>query len=94
MERKLAIWSATQLNRSGFKSSNPDLGDTSESFGVPMTADFALVLYQDEHLQQMNQYMCKQEKNRYGDMSALPRFTVGVHKPQQRLYDVTQNLST
>lgn len=93
MEFNIAIWSATQLNRSGFKSSDPDLGDMSDSFGVAMTADFALVIYQDEHLKTMDQYMCKQEKNRYGDMNLRPRFTMGVNKAQQRLYNVTQNPS-
>lgn len=91
MEKDVAIWSATQLNREGFKSSDPGLENTSDSFGVAMTADFALVLYQDEHLKDEGQYMCKQQKNRYGDMNIMPRFNIGVDRARQRLFDVSQD---
>ena len=94
MERNIAIWSATQLNRTGFTSSDPGLGEVSDSFGVAMTADFAVVIYQDDALRQMNQYMCKQEKNRYGDKDQMPRFLMGVDKSQMRIFDVQQNLTS
>ena len=90
VEKNICIWSASQLNRSGFSSSDPGLGDISESFGVAMTADFAMVITQDENLKQMSQYMCKQKKNRYDDMDRVPRFTLGVQKSQMKLYDVQQ----
>lgn len=82
--------SATQMNRSGFSSSDPDLTDTSESFGLPMTADFMFCLTTDEELEKLNQIMVKQLKNRYSDVSRNKRFMVGIDKPKMRLYDLDE----
>ena len=77
-------------NRAGFSSSDIGLEDTSESFGLPATADFMLAISQTEELEQLNQYMVKQLKNRYADPSFHRRFVVGVDKSKMRLFDVEQ----
>lgn len=84
----IPIWSATQLNRSGFGSSDPDMTNTAESFGLPATVDLLLVLIATEELKQLNQIMVKQLKNRYHDMELNKRFVVGVDKSKMKLYDV------
>jgi len=84
------------LNRAGFADTDADLTHTSESFGLPMTADFMVALISSEELQNLNQYMVKQLKNRYNDMALNKRFVIGVDKMKMRLYDVdesAQNLS-
>jgi len=91
---ELPIWSATQLNRNGFKSSDPDITDTAESFGLPATVDLLWVLIANEQLKQLNQIVFKQLKNRYDDMDRMPRFVVGVDNPKMRLYDVEQSANT
>ena len=91
MEFNVPIISATQTNRSGFSSSDIGLEDTSESFGLPATADFMLAISQTEELDQLNQYMVKQLKNRYADPSFHRRFVVGVDKSKMRLFDVEQS---
>jgi replicative DNA helicase len=83
----IPIWSATQLNRSGFGSSDPDMTNTAESFGLPATVDLLLVLIATEELKQINQIMVKQLKNRYHDMELNKRFVVGVDKSKMKLYD-------
>ena len=90
VEFNVPIISATQTNRSGFSSSDIGLEDTSESFGLPATADFMLAISQTEELEQLNQYMVKQLKNRYADPSFHRRFVVGVDKSKMRLFDVEQ----
>lgn len=90
-ETTIPIWSATQLNRSGFGSSDPDMTNTSESFGLPATVDFLAVLIATDDLKQLNQIMVKQLKNRYEDMDKNKRFVVGVDKSKMRLYDVEQS---
>lgn len=86
--QNLPIWSATQLNRSGFGSSDPDMTNTSESFGLPATVDLLLVLIATDQLRSLNQIMVKQLKNRYRDMELDKRFVVGVDKTKMKLYDV------
>ena len=90
VEFNVPIISATQTNRTGFSSSDIGLEDTSESFGLPATADFMLAISQTEELEQLNQYMVKQLKNRYADPSFHRRFVVGVDKSKMRLFDVEQ----
>ena len=90
VEFDIPIFSSTQLTRSGFASSDPEITDTSESFGLPATADFLLALIRTEELDGMNQIMIKQLKNRYSDKSINKRFVVGVDRSKMRLYDVEQ----
>lgn len=91
VEKNVPIVSATQTTRSGFGNSDPGLEDTSESFGLPATADFMVALVSTEELQDLNQIMVKQLKNRYADPSINRRFVVGVDKPKMRLYDVEES---
>lgn len=90
VEFDVPIVSATQTTRSGFTSSDPGLEDTSESFGLPATADFMFALISTEELQQLNQIMIKQLKNRYNDPSYFKRFVVGIDRAKMKLYDVEQ----
>ena len=88
VENNLPIVTATQVNRSGFMSSDVDLGDTSESFGLPATADFFLALTSSEELDEKGMIVGKQLKNRYGDPSTNRRFVIGIDRSKMRLYDV------
>jgi replicative DNA helicase len=88
VETNVPIWSATQVTRSGFANSDIDLTDTSESFGLPATADLMIALISNEQLESMGQLMIKQLKNRYNDPAANKRFTVGVDRSKMRLYDI------
>lgn len=90
VEFDVPIVSATQTTRSGFTSSDPGLEDTSESFGLPATADFMFALISTEELQQLNQIMVKQLKNRYNDLNTYKRFVVGIDRAKMKLYDVEQ----
>jgi replicative DNA helicase len=87
VEHNVPIVSATQTTRSGFSNSDPGLEDTSESFGLPATADFMFALVTNEELQQLNQILVKQLKNRYSDPNNFKRFVVGVDRAKMRLYD-------
>ena len=87
-EYKVPLVSATQTTRSGFANSDPGLEDTSESFGLPATADLMIALIATEELDSMNQIMVKQLKNRYSDPNFYKRFVIGVDRKQMRLYDV------
>lgn len=87
VERNVPIVSATQTTRSGFTSSDPGLEDTSESFGLPATADLMIALVSTEELEENNQLMIKQLKNRYNDPTAFKRFLVGIDRAKMRLYD-------
>ena len=87
VEHNVPIVSATQTTRSGFSNSDVGLEDTSESFGLPATADFMFALITTEELQQLNQIMVKQLKNRYSDPNNNKRFVVGVDRGKMRLYD-------
>ena len=90
VEANLPIVSATQTTRSGFASSDVDLTDTSESFGLPATADLMFALISTEELEGLNQIMVKQLKNRYNDPTIFKRFVVGIDRAKMRLYDVEQ----
>jgi len=90
VEANLPIVSATQTTRSGFASSDVDLTDTSESFGLPATADLMFALISTEELEGLNQIMVKQLKNRYNDPTIFKRFVVGVDRAKMRLYDCEQ----
>ncbi len=94
VEFNLPIVSATQTTRSGFTNSDPGLEDTSESFGLPATADFMFALISTEELEQLNQIMVKQLKNRFGDPNVNKRFVVGVDRARMKLYDVEQLAQT
>jgi replicative DNA helicase len=91
VEFNVPIVSATQTTRTGYSSSDVDLTDTSESFGLPATADFMFALISTEQLQELNQIMIKQLKNRYNDPSMFKRFVVGVDRSRMKLYDVEQS---
>ena len=91
VEAEVPIVSATQTTRSGYGSSDVDITDTSESFGLPATADLMLALISTEELEQMGQIMVKQLKNRYGDPTVNKRFVVGIDRAKMRLYDVEQS---
>ena len=90
VEANLPIVSATQTTRSGFASSDVDLTDTSESFGLPATADLMFALISTEELEGLNQIMVKQLKNRYNDPTMNKRFVVGIDRAKMRLYDCEQ----
>jgi len=90
VEFNVPIVSATQTTRSGFTNSDVGLEDTSESFGLPATVDFMIAMVSTDELQQLNQVMFKQLKNRYADLNKLKRFVVGVDKSKMKLYDVEQ----
>ncbi len=90
VEAEVPIVSATQTTRSGYGSSDVDLTDTSESFGLPATADLMFALISTEELEQIGQIMVKQLKNRYNDISVNKRFIVGIDRAKMRLYDCEQ----
>lgn len=91
VEFNVPIVSATQTTRSGYTNSDPGLEDTSESFGLPATADFMIALISSEQLEDLSQIMIKQLKNRYGDPGLYKRFVVGIDRAKMRLYDVEQD---
>ena len=93
VECNVPIISATQTTRSGFGNSDPDLTDTSESFGLPATADFMFALISTEELEQQGRIMVKQLKNRYNDPTASRKFMVGIDRSKMRLYDVADSTS-
>ena len=90
VEFNVPIVSATQTTRSGYGSSDVDLTDTSESFGLPATADLMFALISTEELEEQNQIMVKQLKNRYYDPTLNKRFVVGIDRAKMRLYNVEQ----
>lgn len=94
VEYNVPIWSATQVTRSGFGNSDVEITDTSESFGLPATADLMLALISTEQLEGMNQVMIKQLKNRYNDPTEHKRFCVGIDRSKMRLYDVEESAQT
>ena len=91
VEANVPIVSATQTTRSGYGSSDVDLTDTSESFGLPATADLMFALISTEELEEINQIMVKQLKNRYNDPTLNKRFVIGIDRAKMRLYDVEQS---
>jgi len=90
VEFNVPIVSATQTTRSGYGSSDVELTDTSESFGLPATADLMFALISTEELEQLGQIMVKQLKNRYNDPTIHKRFIVGIDRAKMRLYDCEQ----
>jgi len=94
VEANVPIVSATQTTRSGFGSSDVDLTDTSESFGLPATADLMFALISTEELEEANQIMVKQLKNRYNDPTINKRFCIGIDRAKMRLYDVEDTAQT
>ena len=91
VEFNVPIVSATQTTRSGFGSSDVELTDTSESFGLPATADLMFALISTEELEELGQILVKQLKNRYNDPTIFKRFVVGIDRAKMRLYDVEQS---
>jgi len=90
-EANVPIISATQTTRSGYGSSDVELTDTSESFGLPATADLMFALISTDELEELGQIMVKQLKNRYNDLSINKRFVIGIDRAKMRLYDCEQS---
>ena len=91
VEYNVPFVTATQTNRSGFTNSDVGLEDTSESFGLPATADFMFAIISNEQLAQLNQILVKQLKNRYSDPNRFQRFVIGVDKSKMKLYNCEQS---
>jgi replicative DNA helicase len=91
VEFNVPLISATQTTRGGFDNSDVELTDTSESFGLPATADFMIAIIETGDLQELHQYLVKQLKNRYGDKGKHSKFVIGVEKAKMRLYDVEES---
>ena len=91
VEENVPILSATQTTRGGYGNTDVELTDTSESFGLPATVDFMFALISTEELEQLNQLMVKQLKNRYNDPTANKRFMIGVDRAKMKLYDLEQS---
>jgi replicative DNA helicase len=91
VEANVPIVSATQTTRSGYGSSDVELTDTSESFGLPATADFMFALISTEELERLGQILVKQLKNRFNDLTIYKRFVIGIDRSKMRLYDVEQD---
>ena len=94
VEFDVPVFSATQTTRSGFTNSDVGLEDTSESFGLPATADLMFALISTEELEQMGQMMVKQLKNRYNDPTYKKRFVIGIDRSKMRLFDADENQQT
>jgi hypothetical protein len=94
VENNVPIVSATQTTRSGFTSTDLGLEDTSESFGLPATADFMFAIISTDELEALDQIMVKQLKNRYNDIASNRKFIVGIDRAKMRLYDVEQIAQT
>ena len=91
VEFDVPLFSATQTTRSGYSNTDVGLEDTSESFGLPATADLMFALISTEELENLGQMMVKQLKNRYNDPTMNKRFVIGVDRSKMRLYDVDEN---
>jgi hypothetical protein len=89
VERNVPIFSATQTNRQGFSNTDVGLEDTSESFGLPATADLMFALISTEELEEQNQIMVKQLKNRYNDVVTNKKFVLGIDRSKMKLFDVS-----
>mgnify|MGYP005728372605 CR=1 FL=1 len=94
VEFDIPSFSATQTTRSGYSNSDIGLEDTSESFGLPATADLMFALISTEELDQQGQFMVKQLKNRYNDPTIHKRFVIGVDRSKMRLFDVEETEQT
>ena len=93
VEHNVPIVSATQTTRAGFGNSDPDLTDTSESFGLPATADLMFALISTEELESEGRILVKQLKNRYNDPTNNRKFMIGIDRAKMRLYDVADSTS-
>ena len=91
VENNLPICSATQTTRSGFTDTDFGLEDTSESFGLPATADFMFALISTEELEELDQILIKQLKNRYSDPGKNKRFVIGIDRAKMKLYDLEES---
>ena len=91
VEYNIPVFTATQTNRQGFSSTDVGLEDTSESFGLPATADFMFALIATEELDEHNQVMIKQLKNRYNDLAANRKFILGIDRSKMKLYEVDES---
>jgi replicative DNA helicase len=91
VEYNIPMYSAVQFNRTGASSSEAEMTDTSDSFGIAFTADLLLAIISSEELEQMNQILIKQLKNRYGSLDRYRKFVVGIDKSKMRVYDVDQS---
>ena len=91
VEYNVPLWSATQTNRTGFSSTDVSLEDTSESFGLPATADFMIALIATEELDEQNQVLVKQLKNRYNTTVVNRKFILGINRAKMKLYDVKKD---
>lgn len=94
VEYDVPVWTAVQLNREGAKSSDADLTNIAESWGIAATADFTILGIRNDQLDKANQIMFKQLKSRYDDMGRIPRFLCGIDRPKMRLYDIEQTSAT
>lgn len=91
VEFSVPLVTATQTTRSGFSNTDPGMEDTSESFGLPMTADMMFALVTSEELESLNQIIVKQLKNRYNDPTLNKRFAIGIDRAKMKLYDIEQS---
>jgi len=91
VEFNVPIVSATQTTRSGFSNTDVGLEDTSESFGLPATADLMFALISTEELEELGQLLVKQLKNRYNDPTKYKRFVIGIDRSRMKLYDVEES---
>jgi hypothetical protein len=91
VEYNVPIFSATQTNRTGFTNTDVGLEDTSESFGLPATADFMFAIIATEEMDKLNQVLIKQLKNRYNDISSNKRFVVGINRAKMKIFDVEES---
>ena len=94
VEFNVPIVSATQTTRSGYSNTDVGLEDTSESFGLPATADLMFALISTEELEDLGQILVKQLKNRYNDPTKYKRFVVGIDRSRMKLYDVEESAQT
>jgi replicative DNA helicase len=91
VEKNVPIFTATQTNRTGYSSSDVNLEDTSESFGLPATADFMFAIMSNEDLDKQGHILVKQLKNRYNDLATKRKFVVGINRSKMKLYDVEES---
>ena len=90
IEYNIPIWTATQFTRSGMSDSDPDMTQTSESIGLPATLDLFWAISQPEQFKESNQYLIKQLKNRYKNLSYKEKFVIGVDKPKMQVFDMDE----
>jgi replicative DNA helicase len=91
VERNVPIWTATQTNRQGYSNSDVGLEDTSESFGLPFTADFMFAIMSNEDLDKNGHILVKQLKNRYNDLATKRKFVIGINRSKMKLYDADES---